>query len=135
MRAIRKLTVVVSIAVLTAQCAAAAGGRMATASPAETGRAMLAAAEKVPAGSRVRVELNDGNRFKAVMLAVEGEQIILQKRTRLPEPPLRLDPSQISYMELEGPRDGWSKMVAIGAAIGTGVTLAFLAILAASLGD
>lgn len=108
---------------------------MAVASPAEIGRAMLAAAEKVPPGSRVRVELNDGERFKAVMLAVEGGQIILQKRTRLPEPPLRLDPSQLSYMELEGPRDGWSKMIAIGAAIGTGATLAFLAILAASLGD
>jgi hypothetical protein len=135
MRVPRKLAIVLLAATLTTDCASVpARSSLASPSP-DAGRAMLAAAEKIPAGSRITMELMDGTRFKAVLLAVEEGHVMVQKRTRLPEPALRLDPAQVAYLELDGPHEGMGKMLAIGAAIGTGVTLAFLAILAAALAE
>lgn len=134
MTTIRKILSLLLVAAFTTQCAAKARPAQTVSSP-DAARAMLTAAEKIPAGARVSVELMDGRRFKAVILAVEGDAVVVQQRTRLPEPPLRLDPGQIAYLELDSSREGLGKMLAIGAAIGTGVTLAFLAILAAALGD
>jgi len=133
-----KLLVVVLGTLMTAQCAAVRTGAVQAAPPgwaAENGRAMLEAARKIPAGSRVSLALTDGRRFKAVLLAVEDRTLVVQQRTRLPEPPLRVDPGEIAYLELDAKHAGFGKMIAIGAAIGTGVTLAFLAVLAATLSD
>ncbi|MGE5815219.1 MAG: hypothetical protein ACM36C_12080 [Acidobacteriota bacterium] len=135
MLATRKPIALFLATLFTAQCASTTAGPVQTAASSDAARAMLAAAGKIPAGSRVTMELMDGKRFKAVLLAVQDGQVVVQKRTRLPEPALRLDPAQVAYLELDGPREGMGKMLAIGAAIGTGVTLAFLAILAAALGD
>jgi hypothetical protein len=96
---------------------------------------MLAAAGKIPPGSRVSLALADGRRFKGVLLAVEERTVVVQQRTRLPEPPLRLDPAEVMYLELDVPRAVSGKMIAIGVAIGSGVTLAILAFLAAAISD
>jgi hypothetical protein len=135
MSSARKLVALLCSVVLTAQCAAATRTAVRNSQSPDAARAMLAAAERIPAGSRVTMELMDGTRFKGVVLAVDDGRVIVQKRTRIPEPALRLEPIEIAYLELDVPREGVGKMLAIGAAIGTGVTLAFLAILAASLGD
>lgn len=135
MLAARKTIALFLATLFTAQCASTTARPVQTAASPDAARAMLAAAGKIPAGSRVTMELMDGKRFKAVLLTVQDGQVIVQKRTRLPEPALRLDPAQVAYLELDGPREGMGKMLAIGAAIGTGVTFAFLAILAAALGD
>jgi hypothetical protein len=96
---------------------------------------MLSAAEKIPTGSRVSLALADGKRFKAVLLAIDQGGLVVQQRTRLPEAPLRLDPAEVVYLELDVPRAGSGKMIAIGVGIGSGVTLAFLALLAAAISD
>ena len=130
-----KMTALFVITLFTAQCASV-GARSTPSAPApQAARAMLAAAERIPAGSRISMQVSSGSRFKAVLLAVDGGHVIVQKRTRLPEPALRVDPATIVYLELDSSREGLGKMLAIGAGIGSGVTLAFLAILAAALGD
>ena len=135
MRKIAKIIALVLTTVLAAQCASARAGSLQTTAWPEGTRAVLAAAARIPAGSRITMQLMDGSRFKAVLLAVDDGKVIVQKRTRLPEPALRLDAASVAYLELDSPREGIGKVLAIGAAIGTGITLAFLAILAAALGD
>lgn len=133
MCAYEKLLAVALSTMLTAQCASVGSMPVQTLPAAERGPAMLAAAAKIPVGSRVSLGLADGRRFKGVLLAVDEGDLVVQQRTRLPEPPLRLDPQSVMYLELDAPRAGLGKMVAIGAAIGAGVTLAFLAMLAAAM--
>lgn len=135
----KRVTAFVLCVALQAQCA---GIRAAQSGPARqpaprdpSATAMLAAAQHIPIGSRVKITLTDGHALKAVLLAVEGEEIVVRERTRIPEPPVRVAADRIAAIELDSPHIGVGKMVAIGAAIGTGVTLAFLAILAASLDD
>lgn len=133
MCAYKKLLAVALSTMLSAQCASAGSMPVQTLPAAERAPAMLAAAEKIPIGSRVSLGLADGRRFKGVLLAVDEAHVVVQQRTRLPEPPLRLDPQSVVYLELDAPRAGLGKMIAIGAAIGAGVTLAFLAMLAAAM--
>lgn len=135
----RSLVALVLCAALETQCAgvrAVQGGPALQTSPSDHAAAgTLATAERIPVGSRVKMTLDDGRRLKAVLLGIEGEEVIVRERTRIPEPPLRLAAGRIAWLELDTPQTSVGKIIAIGAAIGTGVTLAFLAILAASLDD
>jgi hypothetical protein len=111
-------------------------GVLSQAPASERATAMRAVAAKIPPGSRVSLALADGRRLKAVLLAVDGDDtLIVQRRTRLPEPPLRVHASDVTSLELDVPHTSVGKMIAIGAGIGAGVTLAFLAMLAAALDD
>ena len=135
MKSTSRFLAFVLCAAMTAQCGGVHAGLPRAAPSAANTSAILAAAERMPAGSRVNLTLDDGRRLKAVLLAVEGRELLVRERTRLPEPPLRVDAGRVVFLELDSPRTGVGKMIAIGAAIGAGVTLAFLAILAASLSD
>jgi len=135
----KHLLAILLSAALTAQCAgvrAMQSGPAAGPQPDAAGSAaMLAAAARMPAGSRVKVTLEDGARLSAVLLGVEGQTVVVRERTRLPEPPIRLDAGRIAWIELDKGRMSAGKMIAIGAAVGAGATLAFLAMLAAAMAD
>lgn len=139
MRTANRLVVFLLAATLTTQCA---GVRAMQAGPVPGDRARaagaaatLAAAERIPAGSRVKITLEDGERLTAVLLGVQGRTVIVRERTRIPEPPIHLEAERIAWIELDKPRMGAGKMIAIGAAVGAGATLAFLAMLAAAMAD
>lgn len=135
----KNVVALVLCASLSAHCSgirAAQGGAPLRTQPADrSATSVLATAERIPVGSRVKMTLNDGRRFTAVLLGVEGTDVLVRERTRIPEAPLRLPANRIAWLELDTARTGVGKMIAIGAAIGAGVTLGFLAILAASLDD
>ncbi len=135
----KNVVALVLCASLSAHCSgirAAQGGAPLQTQPADrSATSVLATAERIPVGSRVKLTLDDGRRFNAVLLGVEGTDVLVRERTRIPEAPLRLPANRIAWLELDTARTGVGKMIAIGAAIGTGVTLGFLAILAATLDD
>lgn len=134
----RSLVALVVSAALSAQCAGVRAVQrqpVPHTGPATSETGVLAAAERIPVGSRVKLTLNDGRRMTAVLLGVEGNDVVVRERTRIPEPPVRVAASQIGWIELDSPKMSIGKVIAIGAAIGAGVTLAFLAILAASIDD
>ena len=56
--------------------------------------------EKVPVGSEVRLELNDGLAVKGVLIAVDAGGIIVQPRTR-DQPPRTIRFSALSIVEIE----------------------------------
>jgi hypothetical protein len=130
-----KVVTLVACATLVAQCAAVRAPLPQVAPSDANTSAMLAVAQRMPAGSRVQLTLDDGRRLRGTLLAVEGDDLVVRERTRLPEAALRIDVAHVVSIELDELRTGIGKMIAIGAAIGAGVTLAFLAILAAAISD
>jgi hypothetical protein len=95
---------------------------------------VLATAERIPAGARVRVTLSDGRQLKAVIVGVDAQDVVVRERTRIPEPPIRIPADRITSIELDHGM-GFGKALAIGVAIGVGITFSVLAILFASLED
>ena len=75
---------------------------------------------KLPVGSGVRVRLKDGRTVNGTLLTVEADRILVQQRTREPEPPEAIAIDRISMVEIDQGR-GIGKQVAIGmgAALGS----------------
>lgn len=89
-------------------------------------------AEKLPIGATVRVRTTDGKRHTAVLAVVDRDGITLEPKTRIPEPARRFPYDQIQQLEVKTNGSSMAKAAAVGAAIGAGVFVALLAVLAAS---
>lgn len=89
-------------------------------------------AEKLPIGSTVRVRTTDGKRHTAVLAIVDRDGIVVETRTRVPEPARRFTYDQIEQLEPKLNGSSMAKAAAVGAAIGAGTFVGLLALLAAS---
>ena len=89
-------------------------------------------ASKLPIGAEVRVRTSDGKRHTAVLALVDHDGIVLEAKTRVPEPARRLTYDQLQQLELKKNGSSLGKAAAIGAGIGAGFFLTLLGILAAS---
>jgi hypothetical protein len=61
--------------------------------------------------------------------------IVVQRRTRVPEPPFSIPIERISTVDIEAPGSSIGKAVAIGAAAGAGGALGVMLLLAAIFSD
>ncbi len=84
---------------------------------------------RLPVGDRVEVALKNGQRFKATFMGLEGDRVRLQKRTRLPEPPLSIPLTEIAAIGLD--RGGTSTARAVLIGVGVGAATFFGILLAA----
>ena len=92
--------------------------------------------DKLPAGSKVRVEQTDGRSFRGTLMSTTATAVVVQKNTRVPEPPVEVPIARVARLTLDTPSGASSgRAIGIGIAAGIGATLGFLAILAAALGD
>ena len=98
-------------------------------------RVMKDYVEKLPAGSRVRVEQTSGHSFRGTLMSTTATAIVVQKNTRVPEAPVEVPMASIARVTLDSPSGSSGKAIGIGIAAGVGITFAFFAILAAALGD
>jgi len=98
-------------------------------------RVMKDYVEKLPAGSRVRVEQTSGHSFRGTLMSTTATAIVVQKNTRVPEAPVEVPMASIARITLDNPTGSSGKAIGIGIAAGVGITFAFFAILAAALGD
>lgn len=123
-------------------CATASGGRIAPA--ATTGlsaadRAVMSDyVQRLPAGSTVRIERAQGRRVRGTLMKATADLIIVQPKTRLPEPPIEIPMNDVLSVTPEsGSGNGGSiaKAVGIGAAAGAGAALAAFFILIAAFAD
>jgi hypothetical protein len=73
----------------------------------------------LPAGARVKVVEREGPRYAAILLGVEGDAIVLQRATRVPEPTRRVPMAAVASVARDE-RGGVSagKAVVIGIAAG-----------------
>jgi hypothetical protein len=89
--------------------------------------------KKVPVGSRVRVDLADGTTIKGTLLRNDADPLVVQRRTRVPEPPVEIRMADVLAMELEQSNGMSGKALGIGMAAGAGLAFGVLMIIAALL--
>jgi hypothetical protein len=92
-------------------------------------------AERVDVGTELNVRLNDGSRFRATLVSVRTDAMLLLPKTRVPVPIQAVPYGEIVRLERTKPGIGTGKAVAIGVATGVGAFFGILAILFAALGD
>jgi hypothetical protein len=89
---------------------------------------------QLPIGARVRATLTDGDKVSGTLMAATDEGIVVQRRTRIPEPPTRIPLDRIGAVEIEN-GSGLGKAVGAGVAAGAGAALGVFLLLVALLAD
>ena len=89
----------------------------------------------IPIGSPVRVSRFDEPAVRGALIEVTDSTILVQRRTRLPEPPVAVPMQHVRSVEIDRPSGNVGKAIIIGAAAGAGAALGLLVILAAIYSD
>lgn len=90
---------------------------------------------QLPVGSRVKVTRRDGKSIRATLMKHDTDPIVVQRRTRLPEPPIEIAVGDIVSIEPDTQNGSMARNIAVGAAAATGVTLGILILIAAVVSD
>ena len=124
-------------ALLTTGCASASAGRSgAQIAPAIEQTAMAEYAQRIPAGSRVRVERTTGEMIRGTLMKATAETVTIQKNTRIPEAPVEIPLASIARLTLDqGGGSSTAKAIGIGIASGVGAFFAIIAVIAAAWND
>jgi hypothetical protein len=98
-------------------------------SPSVEAAALRAVAQSIPLGTRVRVQLIDGRRYTATLLAADADGVVLKRATRVPEPATLVPFGRIASLERDPARGGMSvgKAIGLGLAAGAGAVLSLIA--------
>src|SRR5262249_42602481 len=130
-----------SIALATSGCASAApryAGAIPQQQPAATSAqdtALMADyLQRLPGGSRVKIERIDGRVMKRTLMNVVPAPIVLQQNTGVPEAPVTVPVREIARVTPES-ASSTGKTVGITVAASVGATFGVLFLLAALLGD
>ena len=135
----RALAVALCTALGAAGCAPAAqrGITVAPGTDRQAARDVLADyVQSLPVGSRVRVADTAGRTLRGTLMKATDRSILIQPRTRIPEPPMELALAGVVSVTPEssnGPNMG--KVIGLAAAAGAGAALGVLMILAAIYSD
>jgi hypothetical protein len=89
--------------------------------------------KQLPAGSRLKVDLTTGQHVKGTLMKASDTAIVIQPRTRVPEPPIEIALDRIVSVQLD-PGNSIAKTFGIALAAGALGTLAVFAILLAAYG-
>ena len=136
----RSLALLLSVLIAAPGCAARGGARTAPAAPAERSiadRAVLADyVHKIPLGSALRIDLAGGRVVRGTLMKAAGQSLIVQLRTRIPEPPVEIPLDNVLRVTLDTPGStSVGKMIGIGIAAGAGAALAVFLIIVALIDD
>lgn len=131
----RLVAVIVCGALLTTGCASAGGSRVAAApQPGVDNTALAEYVQRLPVGSKIRVDRTDGATFKGTLIKTSPASLIVQKSTRIAEPPVEVPFGQLARVTVDtGNGSSTAKAVGIGIATGLGAFFTILAIIAASV--
>ncbi|MEO6236133.1 MAG: hypothetical protein ABIQ52_03990 [Vicinamibacterales bacterium] len=118
-------------------CASASGSRVAQPSaPQIQDRAVLAEyVQRLAPGSKVRVERGGGESLRGTLMKATADAIVVQKNTRVPEPPIEIPLSDVSRVTLDSGGASVGRNIAIGIGSGVAATFGVLLLLAALLND
>jgi hypothetical protein len=92
-------------------------------------------AERLDVGTELTVRLNDGRSFRATLVGVQTDAMLLQPKTRIPVAIQSVPYEEIVRLERAKPAAGVGKAVAIGVATGVGTFFGILALLYGLVGD
>lgn len=127
----RILAAIICASLLVSGCATTGAPRVqAPATPVDP--ALLASyVKQLPIGARVRVDFTNGRTMKGTLMKTTDTSIVIQRRTRIPEPPDDLSLATIAAVQIETNTGGPARAAWIGAAAGAGGALAVFLVLAA----
>jgi hypothetical protein len=131
---VRQLLALALCGSLTAGCASASGSRVAQvppAAPVQDTAVLADYVQRIPAGSRVRVERSGGGVLRGTLMKASPERIVVQKNTRVPETPVEIPLSEITRVSLETGSSSAGKSIGIGLAAGAAGAVGVLLVLAA----
>jgi hypothetical protein len=136
----KRLMALLLCAVLAAPaCATSQTPRMQTAPQALTRPAdrdvLSDFAAQLPLGSRVKATLAGNRSIRGTLVKRTDEAIVVQPRTRIPEPLVEVRFDSLVALEQELPSGGVARAIAIGVGVGVSAALGMLLLLAATLGD
>ena len=130
------LVLVLSLSIVSAGCASASGARVPMQMPTVSDTTTMAEyVQKLPAGSRVRVDRTDGHSIKGTLMRATAQSITVQAHSRVPEPPAEVPLNTVARVALENGGASTAKAVGIGIAAGVGTFFGILAIFAAAFND
>ena len=91
---------------------------------------------QLPVGSRVRLARANGDEIRGTLMKNDGDPLVVQRRTRIPEPPIEVPLRDVMALELDTtPNGNPGRAIAIGAAAAASATLGILLLLAAIYSD
>lgn len=86
-------------------------------------------------GSRIRLARTTGDEIHGILMKNDGDPLVVQRRTRIPEAPIEVPLREVLSVELEVKNGNPARTVAIGAVAAVSATLGVLLILAAIFSD
>ena len=92
-------------------------------------------AERVDVGTELNVRLNNGRRFRATLVGVRDNAMMVQPKTRIPVPIQAVPYEDVIQIERTRSGIGAGKAVAIGVAAGVGAFFAIVALFMGVAGD
>jgi hypothetical protein len=99
-------------------------------------RVMADYIRQLPVGSRVRLSRLNGDDIRGTLMKNDGDPLVVQRRTRVPEAPVAVPLQNVLAVELDAPANGNAgRTIAIGAAAAAAGTLTVLFVLAAIFSD
>jgi hypothetical protein len=89
--------------------------------------------QRIPLGSPVLVQFTNGKEMRGTLMKATEQNVFVQPKTRIPEPPLEIPLTEVMGVALE-PKKGGSvaRSIAIGAGVGVGAAVGFILILIAA---
>ncbi len=122
---------------LLASGCATGGGSLDTAAPPAGGHAAIVEfVQKLPLGTQVQIDRVHGRAVRGTLLKVSADAVTVQRRTRLPEPPVEIRMADVVRVqpEVTGGRS-IGKAIGVGAAAGGGAALGMFLLLLALFSD
>jgi len=92
-------------------------------------------AEQVEVGTELNVRLNDGRQFRATLVGVRDNAMLIQPKTRIPVPIQAVPYEEVTRIERTKSGIGAGKAVAIGVATGVGTFFGILALMLGVVSD
>jgi len=92
-------------------------------------------AERVDVGTELSVRMSDGRRFRATLIGLRTDAMLVQPKTRVPVAIQAVPFEQIVRLERSKSGIGAGKAVAIGVAAGVGAFFGVMAIILAAVSD
>lgn len=86
--------------------------------------------QRLQPGSKVRVDRVTGGAVKGTLMKATADSVVLQRRTRIPEPPIEIALADVTAVTPES-SNGVGKAIGIGAAAGAAAALGVILILIA----
>ena len=131
----RVLVLILSLSIVSVGCASTSRVPVQVPTVSDT-TTMAEYVQKLPAGSRVRVDRTDGRSIKGTLMRATSQSITVQAHSRVPEAPVEMPLNTVARVALEnGSGTSTAKAVGIGIAAGVGTFFGILAIFAAAFND